>query len=297
MTDRTSWTTIEWSQRGAVARIWMNRPETHNAQNELMLRELDDAFALASKDDSVNVIVLAGRGRSFSSGHDLKRTVERGTEQDIIELRQTAEGRFHHEYSSYYMHALRIREIPKPTIAQVHGHCIAAGLMLAAMCDLIIAGTSASFANPVVRMGALGSEILVEPWELGVRKAKELLFTGDAISAVDAERLGMVNRVLPDDDLTGEVDSLADRIADMPIEAVRLIKRTLNATSDAMGQRQAWEYHFMTHQLSHATDEYQRMLESSKGQKLKSFLAERDSTSQDPGDLVGRSIQVSRDQK
>jgi enoyl-CoA hydratase len=273
----TTYATIEYEKADNVARIWMNRPEVHNAQNELMLAELDKAFAAAAADPDVRVIVLAGRGRSFSSGHDLKRTVEGSTEQDVIELRKTTEGRLQHEYSSYYSHALRIRDIAKPTIAQVHGHCIAAGLMLAAMCDLIVAGQGASFANPVLRMGALGTEVLVEPWELGVRKAKEFLFLGDSISADEAKDLGMVNRVVDDGELTKAVDALAQRIASLPPVAAQLMKQSVNATWDAMGQREAWSYHFMIHQLSHATDEYQQIIAPQNGRKLKSFLAARDS--------------------
>lgn len=272
----TGYSTIEYETADQVARIWMNRPKTHNAQNELMLAELEAAFAAAAADPDVRVIVLAGRGRSFSSGHDLKRTVEGAAEQDIIELRKTAEGRLKHEYGSFYRHALTIRNVPKPTIAQVHGHCIAAGLMLAAMCDLIVAGRGASFSNPVLRMGALGVEVLVEPWELGVRKAKEFLFLGDSLTAAEAKDLGLVNRVVADEELTAEVDTLAQRIAALPPVAAQLMKQSLNATYDAMGQQQSLTYHFMTHQLSHATDEYQQIIAPKDGRKLKDFLAVRD---------------------
>jgi enoyl-CoA hydratase len=275
----TTYSTIEYETSDQIARIWMNRPEVHNAQNERMLAELNTAFAEAAADPEVRVIVLAGRGRSFSSGHDLKRTVEGAAEQDVIELRKTTEGRLQHEYSSYYSHALRIRDVPKPTIAEVRGHCIAAGLMLAAMCDLIVAGRNALFSNPVLRMGALGAEVLVEPWELGVRKAKELLFLGDSLTATEAKDLGLVNRVVDDDELTGAVDAMARRIAGLPPVAAQLMKQSLNATWDAMGQQQAWSYHFMIHQLSHATDEYQKIIAPREGRKLKEFLAARDSAS------------------
>jgi enoyl-CoA hydratase len=275
----TAYSTIEYETADLIARIWMNRPEVHNAQNEQMLAELDTAFAMAAADPEVRVIILAGRGRSFSSGHDLKRTVEGAAEQDVIELRKTTEGRLRHEYSSYYSHALRIRDVAKPTIAAVHGHCIAAGLMLAAMCDLIVAGRSAVFSNPVLRMGALGAEVLVEPWELGVRKAKELLFLGDSLTATEAQDLGLVNRVADDEGLTAAVDVMARRIAGLPPVAAQLMKQSLNATWDAMGQQQAWSYHFMIHQLSHATDEYQQIIAPREGRKLKEFLAVRDSAS------------------
>lgn len=265
---------VETETAGAVARIWLNRPDVHNAQNEELIAALDRAFTDAAESPQINVIVLAGRGKSFSSGHDLKRTVEGAAEPEVAEQRKTAEGRLDHEVQSYWEKCLRIRNCPKPTIAQVHGHCIAAGLMLAAMCDLIVAGKSATFANPVVRMGALGVEILVEPWELGVRKAKELLFTGDTFSADDVQQLGLVNRVYPDEDLAVKVDELAQRIAAMPPVAMRLIKDSLNTTLEAMGQMQAWRYHFMVHQLSHATNEYEQII--GRQTDLKSFVARRD---------------------
>lgn len=268
-------TTVDYQVRNRVARIWLNRPETHNAQNTQMIMDLDAAMQHAAADPDVRVVVLAGRGKSFSSGHDLKRTIEGNAELELLAQRRTAEGRLEHELSVFYQKCLVIRDLPKPTIAQVHGHCIAAGMMVAAMCDLIIAADNAVFSNPVLRMGGVGVEILFEPWELGIRKAKELLFTGDTFSADEAYRLGMVNRVVPADQLDAAVDTLAERIARMPPVALRLTKMSLNKTMDMMGQRDAWDYHFMTHQLSHATDEWSRIVGDGQG-KLKDFVKQRD---------------------
>jgi enoyl-CoA hydratase len=265
---------VEVEQRGPVLRIFLNRPESHNAQNEELIHAMQDAFRSVSERDDVRVVVLAGRGKSFSSGHDLKRTIAGEIEQDIAELRSTTEGRLQHELGSYYGPCMTIKNCPVPTIAQVHGHCIAAGLMVAAMCDLIVAGESARFSNPVLRMGAVATEVLVEPWEIGLRKAKELLFTGDVLDAEQARALGMVNRVVPDAELTAHVDDLADRIATVPPVAMRLMKESLNRTADAMGQQAAWQQHFMIHQVGHATDEYQRIITNPR--PLKDFLADRD---------------------
>ena len=268
--------TIETERRGNVARIWLNRPKQHNAQNEEMIYALDAAFAEATADDDVRVIVLAGRGRSFSSGHDLSRTVGGTSEADIAELRKTTEGRLQHERTSYFDKCLAIRNCPKPTIAQVHGHCIAAGLMLACMFDLIIAGESARFSNPVVRMGAIGVEVFVEPWEVGVRKAKEMLFLGDVLTAEDAKHLGLANRIYPDEDLEREVDHLAERISKLPPMAARLTKESFNATLQTMGQPASWHSHFMIHQVGHATDEYQQIISPANTGDLKAFLERRD---------------------
>jgi enoyl-CoA hydratase len=269
---------VETETNGAVARIWLNRPEVHNAQNEEMLAALDKAFDEAAAAPDINVIVLAGRGRSFSSGHDLKRTVEGAAEPEVAKLRRTSEGRLEHETLSYWDPCLKIRNCPKPTIAEVRGHCIAAGLMVAAMCDLLVASETAKFSNPVVRMGAVATEILFEPWELGVRKAKELLFTGDTFSAEEARQLGLANRVVADDALTAEVDQLAQRIAANPPVAMRLMKQSLNETLEAMGQMQSWRYHFMVHQLGHSTQEYQEIIGAPMD--LKSFVARRDGAHQ-----------------
>src|SRR5262249_55875049 len=154
-----------------------------NAQSMRLLDELDRAFDLAEADHDVRVVILAANGKHFSSGHDLKELVGPDASPELQAERATAEGKFHHEQKAYFERGIRIYESPKPTIAAVQGKCIAAGVMLAAMCDLIVAADDASFQNPVARMSGMGVELLVEPWELGIRKAKQFLLTGDAIDA------------------------------------------------------------------------------------------------------------------
>jgi enoyl-CoA hydratase len=149
-------------------------------------------------------------------------------------------------------------------------------VMIAAMCDLIVASDDAVFSNPIARMGSAGAELLVEPWELGVRKAKEFLWLGDTLTANEARELGLVNRVVSGDDLTSTVDQLAARIAALPPVTARLIKRSLNATLDAMGQRASWDYHFMIHQLGHSTEEYRQILELRRTLSSKEFVTQRD---------------------
>ena len=156
---------------------------------------------------------------------------------------------------------LYIRNLPKPTIAQVHGYCLAAGMMLACMCDLIVASEDAIFANMVARMAASGVELLIEPWEVGLRQAKELLFTGDSIDAREAHRLGMVNRVVPRDKLEETVMELANKIALMPPVALRLTKKSLNRTQDIQGYTQSMSAHFDIHMLAHGSDETKKFIE------------------------------------
>ena len=244
---------IIYEVEGPVATITLNRPEVANAQDTQLIDEVDEAFDLADADENVRVVVLAGNGRHFSSGHDLKALVG-DTEPDEWRLmRETPEGKYHHEKIMYFDRCLRIRDFRKPTIAVVHGKCIAAGVMLACMCDLIVASDDASFQNPVLRMTGAAVEILVEPWEMPARKAKEFLLTASVLTAVEAERLGMVNRVVPRDELADTVRDIAEAIARVPPATAQVVKRSINKTLDLQGQRDAYDYHFQAHHWMHNT--------------------------------------------
>ena len=241
--------TILVERAGAIRRIRMNRPEKLNAQNPALINAMDAAFAAAAADPGVRVIILSGEGRAFSAGHDL--------EYPGFDRRgYTYQTRLDMERETFIEKMLRIRNLPKPTIAQVHGHCVAAGLMLACMCDLIVCDETARFSNPVLQMALAGVQLLVEPWEIGARKAKELLWTAEALTAEDAQRLGLVNRVVPSDRLEEEVTALALRIAALPAFAVRAVKKTINDTQDFMGQGRAWEHHFLLHVAAKRSEEY-----------------------------------------
>ncbi|HEY1826729.1 MAG TPA: enoyl-CoA hydratase, partial [Acidimicrobiales bacterium] len=231
-----TFTTILYATDGAVATITLNRPEMANAQDTTLIDELDAAFDLADADDTVRVVVLAAAGKHFSSGHDLKALVGGEEPDEWVKMRETPEGKFRHEQTMYYERCLRIHDFRKPTIAAVQGSCVAAGLMLAAMCDLIVASDDAVFSNPVLRMTGAGVELLVEPWELGIRKAKEFLFTGDTIDAQEAWRLGLVNRVVPRDELAARTKELADRVALVPAVTLQTVKDTINQTATLMGK-------------------------------------------------------------
>jgi enoyl-CoA hydratase len=142
--------TVLYETTGPIATITMNRPEARNAQNTALIDDLDRAFDLAEADDDVRVVILAGAGDHFSAGHDLKALRQRvGGVTSGGRMRATAEGKLRHEQVMYYDKCMRIHDFRKPTIAQVQGACVAAGLMLAAMCDLIVAADDAFFSNPV----------------------------------------------------------------------------------------------------------------------------------------------------
>lgn len=245
--------TVRYEVDGPVATITLDRPDAANAQSAQLIRELDAAFDRAAADDDVRVIVLAASGKHFSAGHDLKEIL--AGEEEWAARRATPEGKLEHERVMYWDKLVRIRDCPKITIAAVQGACAAAGLMLAAMCDLIVAADDAKFSNPVARMSGVGVELLVEPWELGPRKAKEFLLCATTLDAFAAERAGLVNRVVDRDDLAAAARELADQVALVPPVTASAIKRTINHTVDRMGQRDSWEYHFMVHQFVSNTAE------------------------------------------
>ncbi len=242
-----------------LARIVLNRPDTRNAQDTRLLYELNDAFNKAAQDNDVKVIILAANGPHFSSGHDLR---ERDTGAAMKEFPTVgtwcgfecagAEAQMAREKEIYIGFSERWRNIPKPTIAEVQGKCIAGGLMLVWPCDIIVAADDAAFLDNTVAMGVGGAEFFNHPWELGVRKAKELLFTADWLSAQEAEKLGMVNHVVPRADLTSFTLALAERIATKPLFALKLAKEAVNAAQDAQGRSSAMQTAFALHQLAHS---------------------------------------------
>jgi enoyl-CoA hydratase len=269
--------TVIYEVDAAVATITMNRPEVANAQDTAMLDDLDAAFDEADADDDVRVVVLAGAGKHFSSGHDLKAIVGQAEPDPWVAMRETPEGKFRHEKVMYFDRCRKIHDFRKPTIASVQGSCVAAGLMLACMCDLIVASDDAVFQNPVLRMTGAGVELLVEPWELGIRKAKEFLWTGEKIGADEAWRLGLVNRVVPRAELASRTRELADTVALVPPVTAQVVKDTINHVAELQGQPQSWKYHFMAHHWTHNTSTALSALEERKTKSsMKDVFADRD---------------------
>jgi enoyl-CoA hydratase/carnithine racemase len=238
---------IRYDVDGPVATITLARPEAANAQNSRLIDELDAAFDCADGDENVRVVVLAADGKHFSAGHDLKELL--AGEEHWAAMRDTPEGKLRHEQVMYFDKLVKIRDFRKPTIAAVQGACSAAGLMLACMCDLIVAADDARFSNPVLRMSGVGVELLVEPWELGPRKAKEFLFCASEFGASEAERYGLVNRVVPRDSLGAAAREMAEQVALVPPLTAEAVKASINHMVDLMGQRESWRYHFMLHQF------------------------------------------------
>ena len=241
---------------GAVLRLSHDRPEFRNAESEGLLRELDNALERAAADPEIRVVIIGGTGDHFSAGHDLK-------EWRALRSGFGVEERWAFEEECYYNYSMRLWNFPKPTIAQVQGGCIAGAFMVANMCDLMVASDDAFFADPVSStLGAAAVEVLIHPWVMGLRRAKEFLYTGERISAEEAYRIGMASHVVPRADLETETLKLAERIAKTPPFALKLIKRSLNRTADIQGLANSLNAHFDTHQLSHVTNEFKAISDS-----------------------------------
>ena len=241
-----------------VAVISLNRDDKRNAQNNQMTYELNHCFDLAARDSEVKVIVLRAEGKHFSSGHDLR---DRSSHQDFPQVfpqspftGEGQEGMMAHEEEVYFNMCWRWRNIPKPVIAAAQGKTIAGGLMLLWVADIIIAADDATFSDPVVAFGVNGVEYFGHPWELGARKAKELLFTGESITAQEAMTLGMVNKVVEANNLDLAALQMAQTIAQRPGFALKLAKESVNQALEAQGQYTAMKAAFSLQHLGHANN-------------------------------------------
>lgn len=239
-----------------IAVVTLDRPDSRNAQNKRMTYEMNAAFDDAARRSDVKVIVLQADGPHFCSGHDMRDT-ESHRDFDLVSThggygREGQEGHMAWEEEVYFQMCWRWRNIPKPLVAAAQGKTIAGGLMLLWVADIIIASDDALFSDPVVGMGVNGVEYFAHPWEFGARKAKELLFTGDWVTAEQARELGMVNHVVAPDDLRTFTMDMAGRIAQRPSFALKLAKESVNQTLEAQGQWTALRSAFSLQHLAHA---------------------------------------------
>ena len=212
--------------------VTLNRPDYRNAQSYRMLDEIDAAFALAKADEAVKVLIIRGSGGVFSTGHDL------GTPEGM-EYRKALGAKpgiqTYDQFKKYNLDLLLVwRNFPKPTIAMVEGYCIYAGWMLAAAMDIVFASETAEFLGGFVEYNSI-------PWDIGVRRAKELVFESRFISAHEAADFGLVNRVLAPADLERETFAYARRVAENSPEALRMAKIQMNKAQDAQGFTNAVE--------------------------------------------------------
>lgn len=220
---------IRYEVTGPVVEIILNRPSKLNALSYALVDGLADAADRAAADDDIKVVVLRGAGRAFCAGYDLSEEVA-----DQINDAHT----WHQLLEKDVAVTLKLLRLPKPTIAAVHGYCLAGGCDLAMACDMVIAAEGTKIGEPEIRYGS-GPVTMLMPYLIGQKKANELLFTGDAIDAVEAERIGLINRVVAEDELDGAVAELVTKLAPTPLAVLRYTKLGLLRTYEAMGLSQA----------------------------------------------------------
>lgn len=253
---------VLYNVQDGIATVTMNRPEFNNAQNSKMTYALDAAFRRAVDDDEVKVIILRGSGKHFSAGHDIGtpgRDINQSFDRASLWYdhvnKPGGEFLYVREQEVYLGMCRRWRDLPKPTIAMVQGACVAGGLMLAWVCDMIIASDDAFFSDPVVRMGIPGVEYFAHAFELNPRIAKEFLFLGERMSAERAYQMGMVNRIASRENLEEETYSIAQRIGKMPRMGLALTKQAINHIEDLQGKRAGMDAAFAWHHFAHAHNE------------------------------------------
>ena len=249
-------------------RLTLNRPAKLNALSGPLVGAMVAALDAADADPAVRVVVLEGAGRAFSAGYDLAEEVEGGIEGPV---------RWRELLAADVAATLRILDLSKPVIAQVHGYALAGGLELAMACDLVVAAEGTKLGEPEIRYGSAPVTLLM-PYLIGQKKTRELLLTGDLFDAVEAERIGLINRVVPADRLAAEVDALADRLARTPPEVMGPTKRMLNRAMDAAGFRLAVEAGIDLGAIINAADtpEQREWDEIVRRDGLKAALAWRD---------------------
>ncbi len=264
---------------GNIAKVTQNRPEVRNAQDSLMLEEIEDAFIQADADPNIRVIILAGAGPHWSSGHDLgtpDRKPAKNRPLMPVE-RKGPEDSLQAEEVIFYKQSLTLRNVSKPTIAMCQGVTAAGALFTACMCDLIIASEEAYFWNPTLRRIPISAlELLVEPYEMGFRRSKEFMWLGRKVTAKEAYDWGWVMKVVPLAKLQEETLAVARSLATAPPISLRLSKKVINHAWDLTGQRDAWDYNILAHNFTHWTHEARQVAEAGRGGDVAAWLRQHE---------------------
>jgi enoyl-CoA hydratase/carnithine racemase len=265
---------IIYEKQGPIAHITLNRPGKMNALNTQpggLLEQWEDACSDAKNDKTIRVVVIKGAGRCFSAGYDIS-TSSGWVGSPVDEERYD----YMADHVNRYFRVLW--ESPKVFIAQVHGFCLAGAGDMACFCDLTVASEDAQFGYPAVRYGVLPTTF-VWPFMIGMKKTRELAYTGNMMSAQEALSYGLVNKVVPKDELDEEVSKLADAIVQVPAMTTKLTKISVNNMFEIMGIRQAVQQsrELDLHVMSSAPPELEEFFRISAEKGLKAALEWRDS--------------------
>jgi enoyl-CoA hydratase len=249
---------------GPVARLTLDRTDRANALSPSLLDSLEDTIAECAGRPEVRVVIVAGAGKGFSGGYDIGTPgPDPDVATDLDRLRAVTD------------RWLRLRDAPIPTIAEVHGYCIAGGLELMLSCDFAVAADDARLGFPPVRAQGVPT-VTVYPWLMRMHDVKELLWTGDLVSGARAAEIGLVSRAVPAEDLRDTTEALARRIAACPPELIALSKRSLHRSQDAMGFRTAVQFGAEYDALAHRTAPAERFRSIAREQGVGAAVRWRD---------------------
>lgn len=237
------YTNFKLSVADGVAAITLSRPEKLNALTAVIWEELDRVLSALQCDSAVRALLLCGEGRAFCAGFDLKASSE---EEDSGVFEQWEGIQRQHDIM------LRLWDFPKPVVAAVQGYCLGGGYELANLADLIIAADDAVFGLTEMRYSLVPKPNTV--WLVGARKAKEILLLAEKFDAWEAQRIGLINRVVPRDQLEAEARRMAVKLARMPEETMRMTKRIINKAIDAQGFRETGDWGWDLFLLSKLTE-------------------------------------------
>jgi len=225
---------------GRVARITLDRPEKMNALSQELMYEFNEALHDLEADSDVRVIIVKGEGRTFSAGYDLAPT--RGGADAVVRNHKVADDRKRRLLMGMRTGMQQITDIhmyfwnmAKITIAQVHGYALAGGCELAMMADLVVAAEDAQLGHPGLRGMGTSRTGVIWPLVIGMRKAKELYYTGENVTGKEAEDIGMINYAWPLDELDERTISFADRIANLSADHLAILKTNMNRFYENMG--------------------------------------------------------------
>jgi enoyl-CoA hydratase len=251
-----------------IFRLTLNRPEKLNALSRKLLTELDSVMEEFESDPEASVLIIRGAGRAFSAGYDLQGTQQPGSSftvtSDRLGLQKTVE------------RWQRLWQLAKPTIAQVHGYCLAGGTEFVGHCDIVFASEDAVFGHPAGRSLGILPTLSLWPLLMGPRKTKEYFFTGDQMSAKEALEWHLVNRVFPKDKLEAETLAYARRVAMVPADLLMLHKAAVNRYMEVLGVRAAEQSSADLDCIAHQTDTVKNWMKASREQGLKAALSDRD---------------------
>ncbi len=251
-----------------IFRLTLNRPEKLNAMSLKLLGEFNQALDEFEADGRASVLIVRGAGRAFCAGYDIQGTQQPGSQFTVTSDRMVLQ-RMVERWQ-------RLWTLPKPTIAQVHGFCLAGATELIGHCDIVFASEDAQFGHPAGRSLGIIPTLSMWPVLVGPRKSKEYFFTGDYMPANEALEWHLVNRVFPKDKLEAETLAYARRVAMVPIDLLTLHKAAVNRFYDILGIRAAEQSSADLDVIAHQTETVKAWMKASRERGLKSALSERD---------------------